>query len=79
MELRNEDECSTRDVRELSEGGRPKKDPEVNVGDLCSMHKGLAQFFDFRSMIGSKGVKCLKRRNGVKGMNTLDAKEALIG
>lgn len=65
--------------RELSEGGRPKKDPEGNVGDLCSMHKGLAQVFEIRRMIGSKCVKCLKRRNGVKGMNTLDALELLIG
>ena len=48
------------------------------MGDLCSMHKGLAQFFDVRRRIGSKCVKYLERRNGVKGMNTLDAKELLI-
>ena len=45
---------------------------EGNEGDLCSMHKGLAQVFVARRRIGSKGVKCLERRYGVKGMNTLD-------
>ena len=48
--------------RELSEGGRPKRTPEGDVDDLCSMHKGLAQVFEIRRVIGSKCVKCLERR-----------------
>lgn len=35
---------SARAARELNEGGRPKRNPEGDVDDLCSMHKGLAHF-----------------------------------
>ena len=51
-----EGERNARGVRELSEGGRPIRSLEGDVDDLCSMHKGLAQFFEVRRMIGSKGV-----------------------
>ncbi len=53
-----------RAARELSEGGRPKRDPEGNVGDLCSMHKGLAQVFDVsgyredRPAVACSGAEC---------------------
>lgn len=35
---------NARAASELSEGGSTKRDPEGNVCDLCSMHKGLAHF-----------------------------------
>ena len=57
-EERTEGECSARADASLSEGGSPKRNPEGDVGDLCSMHKGLAQFFDIWKLIGSK---CMKR------------------
>ena len=50
-EVRTEDERNARAASELSEGGSPKRDPEGNVGDLCSMHKGLAQVFEDRRKI----------------------------
>jgi hypothetical protein len=55
-----------------SEGGSPKRNPEGDVGDLCRMHKGLAHVFELRRGISYKGVKYLKWRNEMEGMNTLD-------
>ncbi len=51
MEERNEGECSARAVREWSEGGSPKRNPEGDVGDLCSMHKGLAEFLKYEERL----------------------------
>jgi hypothetical protein len=80
---------TTRVERRWDMESEKQSDSGVEHGnDLCSMHKGLAhlgklggrikggqraQVFEFRSLIGSKCEKCLYCRNGVKGMNTLDA------
>jgi hypothetical protein len=36
--------CAREPTASWSEGGSPKRNPEGDEGDLCLLHKGLAEF-----------------------------------
>ena len=50
-------------------------DRDWTTGDLCRMHKGLAEFLNDEERNGNKCVKCRQCRNGMYCMNILDYKD----
>jgi len=68
-------EVWARAVCELERRWKPEMDRDWTTGDLCSMHKGLAEFLNDEERIGNKCVKCRECRNGMNCMNTLDYKD----
>lgn len=74
-EVRTEDERNARAASELSEGGSTKRDPEGNVCDLCSMHKGLAVFLKIEEGLNTSVRNGSKVVYGMDAMSTLDLQE----
>ena len=47
-------------------------DGEQTTGDLCNLHKGLAEFLTFEGIIVFKGKCFFVQSNGAKNKLTLD-------